>query len=70
MIAAGEHNGLVQGFICEIGDQLKNTRFELFLAAAATEPKVPPIHRNGAAALRQLWRDSRSKIMAAMADAF
>jgi hypothetical protein len=69
MIKAGERNGLVLGFVREIADQLKNARANLFIAAVATNPKVPSIQRKGTAVIRKLWRESRSDIMAAMTDA-
>jgi hypothetical protein len=69
MIKAGERNALVLGFVREIADQLKNARANLFIAAAATNPKVPAIHRKGTEVIRKLWRESRSDIMAATRDA-
>jgi hypothetical protein len=72
MISAGERlpgkpDGLVLGFVREIGEQLKTARLNLFLAAVATAPASAPLE--GAAAIRKVWRDGRSKIMERMADA-
>jgi hypothetical protein len=69
MIVAGDCNGLVLGFIREIGDQLKSARANLLFAAAATEPKVPALHQEGAAAIRKAWRNGRAKLLAEMANA-
>jgi hypothetical protein len=66
----GKSDGLVLGFVREIGNQLKTARLNLFIAAAATDPrKVPTSHRKGAAAIREVWRDGRPMIMKQMADA-
>jgi hypothetical protein len=62
MIKAGERNGLMLGFVREIGDQLKTARGNLLLAAIITDPKAP-------ADFRKHWRHDRPKIAAAMADA-
>jgi len=62
MIAAGERNGLVLGFVREIADQLKSARGNLLFAAIATDQKAP-------AGIRKHWRNGRSKIAVTMADA-
>jgi hypothetical protein len=71
MIAAGECNGIVLGFVREIADQLKSARMNLFFAAAAaaTAPNVPAAHRKGYAEIRKIWRKCRSDIMADVKDA-
>jgi hypothetical protein len=58
----GERNGLVLGFVREIGDQLKSARGNLLFAAIATDPKV-------SREIRKHWRNGRSKLVATMADA-
>jgi hypothetical protein len=69
MIKAGSRNGVVLGFVREIADQLKTARLNLVFAIGATEPKVRARHRKGAAAIRKIWRDSRSGIKDTMVDA-
>jgi hypothetical protein len=72
MIKAGKCNGLVLGFIDEIAVQLKNARSNLLVAAVATAPRgrrIPAAHRKADAEIRKAWRNGRSKIMLAMADA-
>jgi hypothetical protein len=62
MIDAGERNGLVLGFVREVGDQLKVTRGNLAIAVVATDPKVSPD-------IRKIWRNGRSSLGAEMAAA-
>jgi hypothetical protein len=71
MIKAGkhEHNGLVLGFVREIGDQLKATRSNLLLAAIATTPKPPAGHRKGWLELREIWNEGRLRVARTMANA-
>lgn len=62
MIKAGDRNGVVLGFVREIGDQLKATRSNLLFAVAATDRKAP-------ASVRKLWSDGRKKIAETVAGA-
>jgi hypothetical protein len=70
MIKAGERNGLVLGFVRDIGHQLQVARSDLLVAAIATLPK-PPIAANRKAWLecRKVLNNSRLKLLRRLADA-
>jgi hypothetical protein len=60
MIRAGDRNGVVLGFIRQIGDELKKARGNLLFAALATNPKAAKTP------FPKLWRDMRPKIIVAL----